>query len=338
MHAPDVNGESTGLLNTAAPAPTLQELISDDLDLLPLPGQGCTLERWRMFAKVARCDLSLVKLFEGHTDALAIMVELGALAPLPFSRWGTWCAEPPDARVNLRRDPDTHTHRLAGRKAWCSGASIVTHAVVSCWNAQDQQCLAAVALDQPGVTVTYAGWKAVGMADTCSVDVHFENADATCIGEPGDYVRRRGFWHGGAGIAACWYGGAQAIAEMTLQLAGPRPDAHQLAHLGAMDVSMAGAAAVLRETALWIDSFPLSDAKAHTLRARLVVERAATEVIWHAGRALGAGPLCREARFARVMADLPVFLRQSHAERDLATLGERVLVPSDLFADAPWRL
>jgi hypothetical protein len=34
--------------------------------------------------------------------------------------------------------------------------------------------------------------------------------------------------------------------------------------------------------------------------------------------------LCRNARFARALADLPVFLRQSHAERDLAALGELV--------------
>ena len=30
------------------------------------------------------------------------------------------------------------------------------------------------------------------------------------------------------------------------------------------------------------------------------------------------------ARFARLAADLPVFLRQSHAERDLAALGKLV--------------
>jgi hypothetical protein len=55
-----------------------------------------------------------------------------------------------------------------------------------------------------------------------------------------------------------------------------------------------------------------------------VVEEAATAVMHHATRALGAGPLCRDARFARALADLPVFLRQSHAERDLAALGEWV--------------
>lgn len=60
------------------------------------------------------------------------------------------------------------------------------------------------------------------------------------------------------------------------------------------------------------------------LNARLVVEQSAETVLRHAGRALGAAPLCRDARFARAMADLPVYLRQSHAERDLAALGQIV--------------
>ena len=48
------------------------------------------------------------------------------------------------------------------------------------------------------------------------------------------------------------------------------------------------------------------------------------EVIHHAGRALGATPYCRDQHFARLMADLPVFLRQSHAERDLQRLDQLV--------------
>jgi hypothetical protein len=45
----------------------------------------------------------------------------------------------------------------------------------------------------------------------------------------------------------------------------------------------------------------------------------------HTGRAVGAGPYCRDARVARRMADLPVFLRQSHAERDLEALAGLVV-------------
>jgi hypothetical protein len=55
----------------------LRHLVEAGLDVLPRPGSGQTLARWRVLAAVASHDLSLVKLFEGHTDALAILAELG---------------------------------------------------------------------------------------------------------------------------------------------------------------------------------------------------------------------------------------------------------------------
>ncbi|MDM0109531.1 acyl-CoA dehydrogenase [Variovorax sp. J22R24] len=315
---------------------TLAHLIDAGIDQLPLPGAGGTLARWQVLAEVAAHDLSLVKLFEGHTDALAILRELGAPAPEAGSRWGTWCAEPPDARLAmdavdaLAEDRLPHAPRvppvcLTGTKAWCSGAATVTHAIVSCWNAEGKPCLAAVAIAAPGVTVTGDGWHAVGMAASGSVDVRFDHVDAAQVGSPDDYVNRPGFWQGGAGIAACWFGGALGIARMARQSSGHASDAHRLAHLGAIDVALAASAAVLRETAAWIDAHPKEDARTLALRARLVVEQACSEVMHHAGRAAGAGPLCRNPRFARAMADLPVFLRQSHAERDLAALGRQIL-------------
>lgn len=300
----------------------LKHLVDARIDVLPPPGGGQTLARWRVLADVAAHDLSLAKLFEGHTDALAILAEL-ASAPVATagSLWGTWCAEPPDARLALHAEDDGRIH-LTGTKAWCSGAATVTHAVVSCWNAANEPCLAAVAMNQPGVRVTGDGWHAVGMAASASVDVRFDGAVATPVGRPGDYVNRVGFWQGGAGIAACWFGGALGIAQAVHRLRGPTPDAHRLAHLGAIDVALTAAAAQLREAADWIDRHPRDNARRTALRARLAVEQAANEVLHHAGRAVGAGPLCRDTRFARAMADLPVFLRQSHAERDLAALGQ----------------
>ncbi len=119
-----------------------------------------------------------------------------------------------------------------------------------------------------------------------------------------------------------------------------RADGHRLAHLGAVDVALAGAAAVLRETAAHIDANPQANAQPEAMRTRLIVEEAATAVMTHATRTLGAGPLCLDARFARALADLPVFLRQSHAERDLAALGELIVKPGDDSAagGAPWTL
>ncbi|XPG47412.1 acyl-CoA dehydrogenase family protein [Variovorax sp. KK3] len=318
--------------------PSLTQVLEAGIGDLPLPGAGRTLARWRLLAEVAACDLSLAKLFEGHTDALAILAELGGRAPEAGSRWGTWCAEPPTARLAMR-EVSSGRVRLSGTKAWCSGANDVTHAVVSCWNEASEPCLAAVALQAPGVTVTGEGWSAVGMAASGSVEVRFEDAEATALGGPGDYVARPGFWHGGAGIAACWFGGALGIARALHRGAGGKPDPHRLAHLGSVDVALQAAAVVLRESAAWIDAHPQADAQAVALRARLVVEQAATEVMRHAGRALGATPFCRDPHFARAMADLPVYLRQSHAERDLAALGS--LIAADQERDKerdPWTL
>lgn len=309
---------------------TLAMLVDAGVDRLPLPGAGQTLARWQTLAAVAAHDLSLVKLFEGHTDALAILAELDGGPPPAGSLWATWCAEPPDARLSIERSEGEAGVRLNGTKAWCSGAASVSHAVVSGWNAQGEPCLATVALQQPGVTVTSDGWHAVGMRASGSVDVRFDDAHAVLLGQPGDYTRRAGFWQGGAGIAACWFGGAAGIAGMARDRSRGSSDPHRLAHLGAIDVALAGAGSVLRESAARIDASPGADAFTTALRARLLVERAAQDVIQHAARALGAGPLCRDARFAQAMADLPVFLRQSHAERDLAALGAQALKTEEI--------
>lgn len=313
-------------------AQDLDQLIADGADRLPLPGSGRTLQRWRALAAVAERDLSLAKLFEGHTDALAILAELGATCGHGLGAWGTWCAEPPDARLQFS-DPDGHgCVRIDGRKAWCSGATHVSHAIVSGWNPAGAPCLAAVALDQPGLRISDDGWQATGMAATRSVDVHFEGARGQALGGPSAYVRRAGFWQGGAGIAACWWGGAVAIGRVALAHGARRrapADPHQSAHLGQIDIALRASAALLREAAAWIDAHPLANAQAVALRVRLAVERDASHVIWHAGRAVGAGTLCKDARFARAMADLPVFMRQSHAEKDLAALGQQLVEGRD---------
>lgn len=311
---------------------SLPQLVDAGMDQLPLPGSGRTLQRWQALVAVAAHDLSLVKLYEGHTDALAILAELKSPVPPPTSRWGTWCAEPPDARLSFTSRPDGSL-RLQGTKAWCSGAATVTHAVVSGWNEAGEACLAAVEMNQPGIVVTNVGWQAVGMAGSASVDVKFDGAVGRPIGRPGDYTARPGFWQGGIGVAACWFGGALALADMTRSLAAGSKDPHRLAHLGEIDVAMTGATALLRDAAAAIDADPAASVPTLALRTRLAVEAAADKVLRHSTRALGAGPLCRNARFARMSADLPVYLRQSHAERDLAALGSAIS-----STECPWQL
>ena len=79
----------------------MQALHAAGLDRLPLPGQGQTLQRWQTLARVAGADLSLAKLYEGHTDALAILAECAGAHLAGDGIWGVWAAEPPSARVRI---------------------------------------------------------------------------------------------------------------------------------------------------------------------------------------------------------------------------------------------
>lgn len=304
----------------AALVRNLQRLCNEGLDQLPPPGGGQTLQRWQALATVAAQDLSLCKLYEGHTDALAIFQHYQTPVPAQ-STWGMWAAEPPQARVTLNAEQRDGSVRLHGRKAWCSGATVLSHGLLTAWNADGEQQLVAVALQQPGVQVTEQGWQAVGMAATQSVEILFEDAIGQPVGPPNGYLARPGFWQGGAGIAACWYGAASRLGEALRSHCAERDEPHALAHLGQVDCALTAAANALRNCATWIDANPEADAELAVRRVRAIVEHSASVVIEHVGRALGAAPYCRDAGLARLLADLPVFLRQSHAERDLAALG-----------------
>lgn len=310
-------------------AQTLTAWVRVGLDQLPQPADGATLQRWRALSEVASHDLSLAKLFESHVDALAILKELGDTDVVPTgSTWGVWAAEPPDARVIISaRKPERVT--LTGKKSWCSGAAHLSHALLTVWAADGSgPFLAKVSLKQDGVSVSLDGWNAVGMAATGSVDVHFCAASATLVGNAGAYLDRPGFWHGGAGIAACWYGGALRLAQCLRDVVSSpaaRAGGNDVRHaaLGKVDLALHQTAAMLRAAAMWIDAHPRDDASVLALRVRMGAEECAVQVLHQTGRALGAASFCKDAGYARMAADLPVFIRQSGGERDAIAVGER---------------
>ena len=327
------------LTETADAATQLQELVMLGLDNLPLPGSGRTLQRWQTLAVVAEHSLSLAKLYEGHTDALAIFAELDHItASSTTATWGMWAAEALNQRVLIQSSGEGMV-KLNGTKCWCSGAPGVSHGLLTAWYADGRgPQLVVVAMRQSGVGISSDAWMAVGMGQSTSVDVTFSHADAHLVGGVGDYLHRPGFWQGGAGVAACWYGGAMVLGMALHEALSALPAAargpFKLAALGKVDLWLESTAALLRDAAQWVDDNPVADASGTALRVRLAAEACATHVLDEAGRALGAAAFCRNARFARAAADLPVFVRQSHAERDFAALAERIISS----VERPWSL
>ncbi len=235
-----------------------------------------------------------------------------------------WAAESPDAVLTATEVKDG-AFLLNGTKVWCSGAGFCTHALVTAGLDDGSRGLFAVTVVDPSVKALPTTWWNAGMAGSDTRPVQFSNAHAVAVGGPGDYLSRAGFWHGAIGVAACWLGGARRVAEPLYRCAGRQSaDAYSLAHLGAVDAAVAAGDAILTTAAAHIDSDPFDRARTAQLlarRARTIVEHAADEAITRTGRALGPGPLCQDGRHAQRVADLTIYIRQSHAERDLAELG-----------------
>jgi hypothetical protein len=165
------------------------------------------------------------------------------------------------------------------------------------------------------------------MKDADTRAVQFRGATATPVGSPGEYLQRAGFWYGAIGVAACWLGGARGVAAALYRAVGNQHtsaarDPHAQAHLGAVDAALTAADAVLIATACQVDAgTDCARAELIARRARAVVETTVEETIVRTGRALGPAPLALDAEHARRVADLTIYIRQSHAERDLAALG-----------------
>jgi alkylation response protein AidB-like acyl-CoA dehydrogenase len=297
-------------------------LASGALDL-PLPGRGETARRWNRLAALAETDVTSGRLAEAHVDAVAILAELDGPASTPGQFWGVWAAESRDAVLSARDEEGRVL--LDGTKVWCSGAGLCTHALVTARLPSGERGLFAVALDGHGVHPMPSSWRNAGMAESDTRSVQFNGTPAVAVGKPGEYLTRPGFWHGAAGVAACWLGGARAVAApLYARAAAETADAHALAHLGAVDAALAAADATLMAVAHDVDADPLNRkgrAELVARRARAVVETAVDEAITRTARALGPAPLCLDSAHARRVADLSIYVRQSHAEKDLERLG-----------------
>ena len=304
--------------------PTALALASRLTLLAPAPGGGSTLIRWELLASLGAADLTTARVVEAHLDAVAILAEAGASQSLEATTWGVFAAEGPGHRLDATTDGDSW--RLDGVKPWCSLAGELTHALVTA-HTPDGRRLFAVSLSAQGVRPDVGAWHARGLVHVPSGPVSFDGAPAVPVGSAGWYLQRPGFAYGGLGVAACWYGGAVGLARTLARSVHERtPDDIALWHLGRVDVALHRARVVLAEAATAVDAGAATGSAGELLaaRARAVVADTAEQVLTSVGHALGPTPLALNEDHSRRVADLTLYLRQHHAERDEVALGRRL--------------
>ncbi|UKF81167.1 PIG-L family deacetylase [Clavibacter californiensis] len=302
------------------------------------PGAGRTADLWEALATLAAADLGIARTVEPHLDALAILDqerdaagEDGATGDATHAgdaaarTWGVFAAEGGGDPLTAVADADgPDAVRLSGTKPWCSLAGSLTHALITAADDDGSRGLFAVDLRQPGVEVVPGAWVARGLVEVPSGPLRMRDVPARRVGAPGWYLERPGFHWGGIQVAACWYGGAVGLARTLLRAASREgADRLLLMHLGAVDAALDGARASLAEAAGLVDRGLASGEEGRLLakRVRAVVARAVDETLTHAAHALGPAPLAQDADHAKRVADLGLYVRQHHAERDDASLG-----------------
>ena len=58
-----------------------------------------------------------------------------------------------------------------------------------------------------------------------------KNTPVKLIGQPNSYLKRPGFWHGAAGVAACWYGAAVRLANFLQESCQANPNPYKKLYL-----------------------------------------------------------------------------------------------------------
>jgi alkylation response protein AidB-like acyl-CoA dehydrogenase len=291
---------------------------------LPLPGGGHTADRHYRLAETAREDLSLAKLAEAHWDAVAILAEAGRTAE-PDMLYAIWASEIPGQAIRLERNADEY--QISGGKPFCSGLGMVDRALITVGIPEPRLVEVDLRENPDQISVDLAVWKADAFRETQTGAIIFHKlplSQGSLVGAPGWYLERPGFWHGACGPAACWAGGVAALLDFAL--ASKRDDAHTLAHFGAMQASVWGMYSLLKQAGDEIDAAPY-DSKAAQIRAlqvRHLIEHMGTEILQRFARAYGPYPLSMNEETSRRYQEAVLYMRQSHAERDLESLGHSI--------------
>lgn len=332
----------TAVRGAARDVPRLLELARGAGQSWPLPGKGKTVLLWELLASVSAVDVAAGRIFEPHLDALAIISQATVDSPdsgFPDGTWGVFAAERAGMRLSAVGG-DGHI-LLDGAKPWCSLAQLLSHAVITAHTDDGGRAAFAVDLRHGGVDVEDAGWVARGLREVPSGTVLFRQVPATPLGGTGWYHRRPGFAWGGMAVAACWLGGAVAVARdyrqglLTASAAGREPDQVALAGLGEVDRLLSSAMHCLAQAAARIDGNPGvaagPSAWSGAQRVRGTVAAAVERILQVVNTNRGPAPLAFDETYAKRTADLALYIRQHHGQRDDAQLGALALA-----GDCPW--
>ena len=322
---------------------------------------GGHLALLQILSAIGGGDLSLGRLFEGHTNALILIATYGTPTQLTQAAedahagilFGVWNTGHPEVMQLASHDGRL---TLLGGKTFCSGATIVKRPIITAeLSSADQPGsgwqMIVLRMDSPEVTraltIDRSSWAPIGMESSGSYTVDFTGAGIAAtdlLGSPGDFYRDPLF-RGGAIRFAAVHGGAtirlfRSFAEW-LDTTHRDGDPYQIARLGEIALRAQEAvlwterAAATAEQGLSLHADKLSGERmtefAGMMRVAIEHDASATMAILVPG--IGARGLLEPNRFERILRDLTMYLRQPAPDQTLAEIGRATMRTLRLHGD-----
>ena len=315
----------------------------------------------RILSAIGGGDLSLARLYEGHTNALILVATYGSAAQIEQAAkdahagmlFGVWNTGHPEA---MRLEPADDGWRLVGGKTFCSGASVVQRPIITAELPGRGWQMILLRMDAPEIAGSVAldrtSWTPLGMEGSGSYTVGFSGGvieQSDLIGAPGDFYRDPLF-RGGAARFAAVHGGAtvrlfRMFAEW-LDTTGRDGDPYQIARLGEMGLRAQEAvlwserAAAMAERGLSLEADKLAAERMVEFAGmmRVAIERGASAVMALIAPGVGARGLLEPHRFERMLRDLTMYLRQPAPDQTLAEVGRATMRTLRLHGELiPWQ-
>jgi len=306
---------------------------------------AATLPLLRVLQHVGRGNLAVGRIYEGHLNALLLILQLGTAAQVARYAadaragrlFGVWNTEIPVDGVRLEALPNGR-YRLHGAKTFASGAGHLARPLITgaLPGGQGWQ-LFVLPADRQAPTLDRSFWRPLGMRATASFRADLtglEIGPEDLIGSPNAYYGQPGFSGGAIRFAAVQLGGAEAVFDETrgfLRGLGRTDDPYQRQRLGEMAIALESGRHWLRGAA---DNAARPGAAvpagaeatvAYANMTRTAVENICLEMLRLSERCVGARGLLQPLPFERLHRDLTHYLRQPAPDGTLANVGRFVL-------------
>lgn len=309
---------------------------------------------------LGRTDIPFARLAEGHIDALRILRQAGR-DPVPQALYGVWASRSGGGGLSATEEngewrisgsvpfasgsglldralvpaavqPPTPQRGQRPRPAESSPADAAREAPRPA-AAQPIQLLLDV--DVRDWSPDPTSWPATAMAASRSFTVEVTDRSVPAeaqVGPPEFYLGRPGFFPGGVGVAAVWAGAGARVADLVARFvsASPKdPDQTTRNQLGRLSIEVAAANSLVvfggLRLAADLDN-RVNDQDRNALQRFSTEVRAgvgaAVRRLLEIARAL-AGPagLGHDGELSSAIADLDLYVRQQHSDRDAEYLG-----------------